>query len=53
MNRSSGNTTVCAGNTTQLASITADGIWTSANESVATVDANGLVTAVSAGYSNY
>ncbi|MEI9808784.1 MAG: Ig-like domain-containing protein [Bacteroidota bacterium] len=47
-----GNTTVCAGNTTQLADVTAGGIWTSTDETVATVDANGLVTAVSAGYND-
>ncbi|MEI9808775.1 MAG: Ig-like domain-containing protein [Bacteroidota bacterium] len=45
----SGNTIVCTGNTTQLASITGGGVWSSNNEEVATVDANGLVTAVSAG----
>ncbi|MEI9808774.1 MAG: hypothetical protein WDO16_13440 [Bacteroidota bacterium] len=35
----SGNTIVCTGNTTQLASITGSGIWSSNNEEVATVDA--------------
>ncbi|MEI9808773.1 MAG: hypothetical protein WDO16_13435 [Bacteroidota bacterium] len=37
-----GNPTVCAGNTTQLASITGSGIWSSNNdEEAATVNANG------------
>ncbi|MEI9808781.1 MAG: Ig-like domain-containing protein [Bacteroidota bacterium] len=35
--------------TTQLADVTTAGIWTSNNEAVATVDVDGLVTAVSAG----
>ncbi|MEI9808787.1 MAG: Ig-like domain-containing protein [Bacteroidota bacterium] len=44
-----GNNIVCSGNTTQLANVTAGGVWTSTNEAVATVDADGLVTALSAG----
>ncbi|HEY6503023.1 MAG TPA: T9SS type A sorting domain-containing protein, partial [Chitinophagaceae bacterium] len=44
-----GTTTVCTGNTTQLANATAGGIWSSSDVAVATVDANGLVTALTAG----
>ncbi|TDO25890.1 beta strand repeat-containing protein, partial [Sediminibacterium goheungense] len=47
-----GNTSVCVSGTTQLANVTAGGTWSSANAAVATVDANGLVTAVSAGTAN-
>ncbi|MEI9808786.1 MAG: Ig-like domain-containing protein [Bacteroidota bacterium] len=44
-----GDNTVCSGSTTQLADVTTGGIWTSTNEAVATVDANGLVTAIAPG----
>jgi trimeric autotransporter adhesin len=44
-----GTTTICNGSTTQLASLTPGGIWTSSDEAVATIDANGLVTSVAAG----
>jgi len=39
-----GNDTVCADDTLQLANIVAGGVWSSSNTGVATVDANGLVT---------
>jgi gliding motility-associated-like protein len=40
---------VCLGDTTTLSNIVTGGIWSSNNNSVATVDANGVVTGVSAG----
>lgn len=45
----SGSTEVCIGNTTQLANTTIGGVWSSSNNNIATVDANGLVTSVTAG----
>ena len=47
----SGTTTICAGKTTQLIETTTGGTWTSVTPSVATIDVNGLVTAVKAGSS--
>ncbi|RBL88664.1 Ig-like domain-containing protein [Chitinophaga flava] len=44
-----GTTSVCVGVTTTLNSTTTGGIWGSSNTAVATIDANGLVTGVSAG----
>ncbi|WP_341837241.1 Ig-like domain-containing protein [Chitinophaga pollutisoli] len=44
-----GTMDVCVGSTTALASATAGGTWTSSDISVATVDAAGVVTGVSAG----
>lgn len=44
-----GSTEVCIGATTQLANATTGGVWSSSNNNVATVDATGLVTAVTAG----
>lgn len=44
-----GNTTVCVGQTTQLASATAGSFWTSDNTGVATVDASGLVKGIAGG----
>ncbi len=44
-----GSTEVCIGNTTQLANTTNGGVWSSSNNNIATVDANGLVTSVTAG----
>ncbi|WP_298713901.1 Ig-like domain-containing protein, partial [Chitinophaga sp.] len=44
-----GTTDVCVGSTTALASATAGGAWTSSDIAVATVDASGVVTGVSAG----
>ncbi|MBV8253642.1 MAG: Ig-like domain-containing protein, partial [Chitinophaga sp.] len=45
-----GTTSMCIGSTTTLSSTTANGIWSSSNSGVATIDANsGLVTGVSAG----
>ena len=44
-----GTTDVCIGATTQLADATTGGVWSSSNNNVATVDAAGLVTSVTAG----
>ncbi|MES2702624.1 MAG: Ig-like domain-containing protein [Bacteroidota bacterium] len=44
-----GGTNICTGLTTTLASATAGGIWTSGMPTVATVDASGVVTGVTAG----
>jgi hypothetical protein len=44
-----GTTTICLNGTTQLASATTGGVWTSSDEAVATVDANGLVTSLTTG----
>jgi choice-of-anchor A domain-containing protein len=44
-----GNTTVTAGSTTQLTNSTGSGTWSSYNNSIVTVDANGLVSGVNAG----
>jgi hypothetical protein len=44
-----GNTTITAGSTTQLTNNTANGTWNSNNNSIATVNANGLVSGVNAG----
>lgn len=45
-----GNTTVCSvGSSATLSSTTVGGIWSIANTSIATIDANGVVTGVSFG----
>ena len=44
-----GSTQVCIGATTQLASATIGGVWSSSDNNIATVDATGLVTSVTAG----
>ena len=44
-----GNTSICAGATTTLASATTGGTWSSSNNAVASVNASGLVTGISAG----
>ncbi|WP_223052024.1 T9SS type B sorting domain-containing protein [Flavobacterium coralii] len=44
-----GNGTICAGDTTQLENLVLDGIWTSSNDNIATVDENGLVTSITDG----
>lgn len=44
-----GTTVVCEGASTTLTDITSSGTWSSANPAVATVDASGNVTGVSAG----
>ncbi len=44
-----GTLTVCQGNTTVLSNPTAGGTWSSADLSIATVDASGIVTGVSGG----
>ncbi|MFY7884601.1 MAG: Ig-like domain-containing protein, partial [Dolichospermum sp.] len=46
-----GNNSVCIGNTTQLANTTASGVWSSSNNSVATINASGAITGISAGSS--
>jgi gliding motility-associated-like protein len=47
----SGNSNVCLGSTTNLVHTATGGTWSSATTSVATIDANGIVTAVAAGTS--
>ncbi|MBS1742856.1 MAG: Ig-like domain-containing protein [Bacteroidetes bacterium] len=44
-----GSTDVCIGNTTQLSNVTIGGTWNSNNNSIATVDATGLVTGIADG----
>jgi gliding motility-associated-like protein len=44
-----GNSNVCAGSTTTLSNTTLGGVWSSSNTAIATVDAAGIVTGVSAG----
>ncbi len=44
-----GTTTVCLGTTTTLANAIAGGAWTSSSTSVATINASGVITPVSAG----
>ncbi|WP_193372059.1 Ig-like domain-containing protein, partial [Pedobacter agri] len=44
-----GTNTVCVGSTTQYSNSTSGGVWSSSNTAVATVNASGLVTGVSAG----
>jgi len=44
-----GANAVCESNTIQLTNATPAGIWSSSNTAVATVDNNGIVTAISAG----
>ena len=44
-----GTPTVCIGTTTQLSNLTVGGVWSSIDPTIATVDATGLVTGVSAG----
>ena len=45
----SGTTTLAPTDTTQITATVAEGVWSSANTAVATVDSNGVVTAVSNG----
>ncbi len=47
-----GNGDVCVGNTTQFNNVTGGGAWGSDNTVIATVDASGLVSGVSAGTAN-
>ncbi|MBV9988516.1 MAG: HYR domain-containing protein [Chitinophagaceae bacterium] len=44
-----GTTTVCSGSTTQLSTASTGGSWSSADRSIATVDAAGMVTGVAGG----
>ena len=44
-----GTTTVCAGNAISLSDLTAGGVWTSSDNTIATVDAAGNVTGMAAG----
>ncbi|MFM1947279.1 MAG: hypothetical protein RL207_1562, partial [Bacteroidota bacterium] len=45
----SGNTSVLAGSTIQLAHATSGGTWSSSNTSIATINSSGVVTGVAAG----
>lgn len=45
----SGNTSICGNGTSQLSNTTPAGSWASSNVNVATVDNNGLVTAIAPG----
>ncbi len=47
-----GTDTICATTTTSLSEATLGGIWASSNNSVATVDASGTVTAIADGKAN-
>ncbi len=50
LSTSSGNTQICIGSTTQLSNSTANGVWTSSNTAIATVDGlTGIVTGVGVG----
>ena len=44
-----GEVSVCKDGTVQLSNTTSGGVWTSSDVSIATVDATGMVTAVSEG----
>ena len=44
-----GDSILCAGKTTTLSDTTLGGVWLSTNTSIATIDANGVVTAVAPG----
>ena len=44
-----GTANVCAGSTTQLSDTTANGVWSSSNNAIATVNSSGLVTGVAGG----
>jgi hypothetical protein len=46
---SNSSTSVCAGNNVSLSCATNGGVWSSSNASIATVNASGVVTTVSAG----
>jgi uncharacterized protein YjdB len=46
-----GTTSVCVGQTTTLADVTASGVWKSVSTGVATISAGGVVTGVAAGTS--
>lgn len=45
----SGASTICLGSTSTMTTTASGGIWTSSNTAVATIDATGLITTVSAG----
>ncbi|RZK12278.1 MAG: T9SS type B sorting domain-containing protein [Flavobacterium sp.] len=45
-----GGTSICVGETLQLANATPGGTWSSSNTNIATVDANGLVTGVTSNF---
>ncbi len=47
-----GDSVVCADGTLQLANTTTGGVWASSNINIATVDATGLVTAITSGTVN-
>eukprot|EP01133_Synstelium_polycarpum_P010095 gene10095-11771_t len=49
VNPITGTTSVCVNSTTQLASTTGGGVWTSSDATKATVNSSGLVTGVAAG----
>ena len=51
VNAITGTLSACIGNTTQLASTTPGGVWTSSSTGIATVNSSGLVTGVAQGTS--
>jgi uncharacterized protein YjdB len=50
--QTTGTSNICLGATTQLANDSVGGIWSSSNNLIATVDANGLVSSVAVGSTN-
>lgn len=44
-----GNSNVCVGSTVTLGNTTAGGVWASSNTGIATIDNNGIVTAIATG----
>ncbi|MFY7887118.1 MAG: Ig-like domain-containing protein, partial [Dolichospermum sp.] len=44
-----GLNTVCVGSTTTLSSTTVNGVWSSSNNAIATINSSGVVTGISAG----
>ena len=46
-----GNTSICAGSTSQLADVTVGGVWSSVTPGIASIDGFGMVTGVGAGSS--
>ena len=49
LNNISGDSTICFGQTLQLSNSTIGGTWSSSNNSIATINSNGLVTSIAVG----